>query len=68
MLYELYLLDAIGPSLFNSIFGPHIVRIFGQFINQNLLTSIQSHIREFQWRRLISIGHHVATDDIDKIR
>lgn len=55
-----YLLDAVGPSLFDSIFGPHVVCVLGQFVNQNLLTCRQLHVREIQRRRLVSIRHHIA--------
>lgn len=57
------LLDAVGPSLFNSVFGPHIMCILGQFIDQNLLTRIQLDVTEFQWCRLVPVWHNVAAGD-----
>ena len=61
--FLLYLLYAVGPPLFDTVLGPHIVRILCKFVYQQLLTRGQFYVREVQRGRLITIGHHVATEN-----
>ncbi|TNN87237.1 hypothetical protein EYF80_002439 [Liparis tanakae] len=33
-----YLLNAVSPSLFDAVLGPHVVGVLRQFVHQQLLT------------------------------
>ena len=56
-----YLLDAVGPSLFDAVLGPNVVRVLGQLIHQQLLSRGELHVRQLQRCGLVTIWHHVAT-------
>lgn len=57
-----YLLNSIRPPLFDAVLCPHVVCILRQLVYQQFLTWSQFYVRQVQWRWLISVGHHVATD------
>lgn len=57
----MYLLDSIGPSLLDAVFGPNVVRILCEFVHQHLLTWGQFDVGQVQRSRLIAVRHHVAT-------
>lgn len=61
-----YLLNSIGPSLFDAVLGPHIVCVLCKFVHQQLLTWSQFYFGQVQRSRLITIRHHVATGKIMK--
>lgn len=56
----MYLLDSVGPSLLDAVFGPDVVSVLCQFVHQQLLTRSQFDVRQVQRGRLVTVGHHVA--------
>lgn len=58
---SVYLLNSIGPPLFDAVLGPHIVCVLCKFVHQQLLTWSQFYFGQVQRSRLVTIRHHVAT-------